>query len=103
VEVSMWWKEPGPFALALLASVAAAASAVTPTATAVDRRDDVAALRQFLGHDRSYSPDARATAKAEIDRLGRSGESLSAAAFQLAVARVAALAGNGHTLLIPAF
>jgi len=61
----MWWKEPGPFALALLASVAAAANAVTPTATAVDRRDDVAALRQFLGNDRSYSSDARAAAKAE--------------------------------------
>jgi hypothetical protein len=63
----------------------------------------VAALREFLAHDRSYSKDARAAAEAEIDGLARPGASLSAPAFQLAVARVAALARNGHTLLIPAF
>jgi hypothetical protein len=101
-EVSMRWKRPWPLVLRL-ASVAAAAHAVAQTAPAVDRRDDIAALRQFLGHDRSYSKDARAAAEAEIDRLGWSGEPLSAAAFQLAVARVAALARNGHTLVIPAF
>jgi hypothetical protein len=87
----------------VLASVSAAAHGVTQTSTPVGRRDDVAALRQFLGHDRSYSPEARAVAEAEIDRLARTGESLSAAGFQLAVARVAALARNGHTLVIPAF
>ena len=100
----MRWEKPVALRLLALAAVAAPihafaqAEGVAPT-----RRDDIAALRGFVENDRSYPPQARAAAQQEIDRLAGAAGSLSPAAFQLAAARVAALARNGHTLLIPAF
>ncbi len=99
----MRWKTPITIVLALLGLAAATAPprpvAQPPGAAA----DDVAALRSFLERDRSYSPQARAAAQEEIEQLDGTRASLSTPAFQLAAARLTALARNGHTLVIPAF
>lgn len=62
---------------------------------------DLAALRAFLDRDRSYSAAARGEAEAAFAQLKVSAATLSPAAFQLAVAHTAALARNGHTMLLP--
>jgi hypothetical protein len=97
-------KKPERLAVIALASVASAGHAVAQTAgPGREPCADAPALRRFVEQDRSYSSTARAAAQAEIGRLCRPGASVSTATFQLAAARVAALARNGHTLLIPAF
>ncbi|MGE3618652.1 MAG: hypothetical protein AB7L66_22465, partial [Gemmatimonadales bacterium] len=65
---------------------------------AAGRRDDLAAFRrEFLAVDQSYSADHRAEAERRLARLDASAASLSAAAFELELARIVALADNGHT------
>ncbi|HEV8201466.1 MAG TPA: hypothetical protein VGS03_15725 [Candidatus Polarisedimenticolia bacterium] len=68
--------------------------------TAALRRADLAEFRSnFLEQDRSYSAAARADAETRLARLERDAAGLSPAAFELELARIVALADNGHTSL----
>lgn len=81
--------------LLIIASIAGlgAAAAAAPTEA------DVAAVRDYVGKNRAYTPAARAEAMAAADRL----PSLLAdpARFELEAAHIAALADNGHSALLP--
>jgi hypothetical protein len=81
--------------LCLLWAISAAA------AHAEDFRGDIDTVRQFLDRDASYSSNERAQAESEFAKLRASASDMSRAAFQLAVARIAALTRNGHTMLLP--
>lgn len=66
---------------------------------AAARRSDIEAFRgEFLSRDRSYSQTARAQAEARLASLEvRTGE-ISQVYFELEIARIVALADNGHTI-----
>lgn len=76
-------------------------ASVDPT-TPEARRADIAHFREhFMGVDRSYSDAARAEAEQRLAALeGRVG-AVSQAAFELELARIVALADNGHTGFFP--
>lgn len=62
------------------------------------RRADLAVFReQFMGKERSYTPATRAEAEARLTRLEAQCGSISQLHFELELARIAALADNGHT------
>lgn len=62
-------------------------------------REDLQQLRtRFLQVDRAYAPAARAEAERRVAALEASDDLPSLARFRLEVARIAALADNGHTL-----
>lgn len=63
-------------------------------------RDDLIALRDFLGRDRSYSAEHRAQAEILIDTLERRVDEIGPVEMALAAARIAALADNGHTIVV---
>lgn len=66
--------------------------------TAESRLADLAAFRaNFLAVDKSFSEAARTEAEKRIEILEKSVASLSQAYFDLELARIAALADNGHT------
>lgn len=74
----------------------AAPAAVVATPEA--RRADIESFRtQFLARDRSYSDAARAEAEARLAQLDARADSISQAYFELEIARIVALADNGHT------
>lgn len=75
------------------------AAAITPAAAA-DFRGDMTDVRAFLDLDKSYSPNERVQAEAAFAELKASAADMSPAAFQLAVAHIAALTRNGHTMLV---
>ncbi|MBI1251833.1 MAG: hypothetical protein GC189_10205 [Alphaproteobacteria bacterium] len=92
-------------ACAQSASVAVDES-VQPVPGAADprRMEDLMVLRRdFLARDQSYSDAARAEAEARLARLINAADGLSQAAFELEIARIAALADNGHTAAFPAY
>ena len=60
---------------------------------------DVAAMRSYVERDRAYRPVARAEALRRTELLP--GLVRSPARFELEVARIAALADNGHSALLP--
>ena len=60
---------------------------------------DVEEMRSFVERDRAYRPEARAEARRRVARLA--GLTRTPAGFELEVARIAALADNGHTALLP--
>ena len=68
-----------------------------PSNLAEAQRDDLDYRRHFTRLDRSYTTDTRAAAIAAIDATLRRRLPLSPAQFQLQIARVLALADNGHT------
>jgi len=73
----------------------AAASAAT---SAEARSADIAVFReQFLAPDRSYSDAARAEAEQRLAALEARAGDVSQAYFELELARIVALADNGHT------
>ena len=77
---------------------AAVAAVTTPEA----RRADLARFRaSFLARDRSYSADARAQAQARLAKLETAVADASQAYFELELARIVALADNGHTVAFP--
>jgi len=79
-------------AIASIAGLAVSAMAA-PTA------EDVAAVRDYVTKNRSYSPAARAEALRRIELLpGLVGQP---ARFELEAAHIAALADNGHSALLP--
>lgn len=73
--------------------------AATVIATPEALRADLAVFRsRFLAADRSYLPDARAEAEARLARLEAAVGRVSLASFELELARIVALADNGHTV-----
>src|SRR5205085_11098935 len=79
----------------LLASLALSAS----VAQAAPGPADVAAMRTYVARNRAYSPATRAEAMRRLELLpGLSG---SPARFELEAAHIAALADNGHSVLLP--
>jgi hypothetical protein len=77
-------------------------SAATVTVTPEGRRADLVLFRsKFLAVDRSYLPDARAQAEARLAKLEAAVGEVSQAYFELELARIVALADNGHTVAFP--
>ena len=65
------------------------------------QRQDLQYFRHYLEYDRAYTPAARAEASRLLEEyLFRAGH-LTAAEFELGVARMAALADNGHSKVYP--
>jgi hypothetical protein len=58
---------------------------------------DLQDLRLLPGIDRSFSPDAKAAFLKGVDALSGQADALSPAGMEMAVSRLVALAGNGHT------
>jgi hypothetical protein len=66
--------------------------------TAQTRAEDLAAFRErFMARDQSYSNAGRAEAERRLDRLGAELSTISQPAFELELARIVALADNGHS------
>ena len=79
---------------------AGAAAQQEPAGAGDDRRADIAVFReQFLARDRSYSDAARKEAEARLAKLEGETANVSPAYFELELARIVALADNGHTML----
>ncbi len=90
------------FAAFLLISAACATRSGT-TQPLTDRSEDLRAFAdQFLAADQSYSDATRATALDRFSALEAVAGQMSDAVFELALAEIAALADNGHTMLLPA-
>lgn len=85
--------------LSILALLVAAWTGAIAPAHANDFSADLATVRRFLVLDQSYSPSERAMAEAAFAELAVAAPDMTPAAFHLAVARIAALSGNGHTML----
>lgn len=68
-----------------------------PGTPAEGRLQDVADLSLLPHYDRSFSPDARLAFARGVDALKGQAATLSDAAFEMAVSRLVALAGNAHT------
>lgn len=79
-----------------------AAAAVSGATSREAQRADIAAFRErFMSVDRSYSDVDRAEAEARLAALeARAGE-VSQVYFELELARIVALADNGHTAAFP--
>ena len=82
------------------ASTAYCADPVAPGKPAAQLQDLAVFERDFLGVDNSYPAAARAEAARRIAALKDRAGSMTDAQFVLALARIAALADNGHTLLL---
>ena len=66
--------------------------------TPAQLREDLVAFRaQVLDRDRSYSAAARTQAESQLARLEADVDRVTPAQFALAIARIVALADNGHT------
>mgnify|MGYP003593655007 CR=1 FL=1 len=67
------------------------------------QREDLAQFRRdFFDKDRAFSPAARREAENKLAELEKAAGSFEPAAFDLALARITALADNGHTMTIVA-
>lgn len=76
-------------------------AAADPT-SAEARHADISVFRaQFLAGDHSYAPEARAQAEQRLATLEGQVGSVSQAYFELELARIVALADNGHTAYFP--
>lgn len=82
--------------------VASALGSPTDASPAQWKREDIIVFReQFLAPDRSFTPEARATAEARLSHLEHASESISPSEFIVELCRIAALADNGHTECLP--
>lgn len=72
-----------------------------PADLAESQRQDLAYFRHYLELDRSYAPEARERARTLLAQYENQAGSLSAPGFDLAVARMVALADNGHSRVHP--
>jgi hypothetical protein len=89
------WKRINVVALALLS--AQTLQAQSPS-IADGRRSDLAAFRRdFFARDNSYSPEHRARADDRLTKLESQVTTATAVHFELELARIVALADNGHT------
>ena len=93
--------------LAVVAGVSpvalAAEADADPTASrSAARKADLAQFKaEFLAVERSYAPRARGDAEARLTALAARESAMSDAQFELALARIVALADNGHTVAFP--
>lgn len=103
---SQKWMRSGrrfvPLLLAFVGPHVSAQSSSTgtggPSLSAAQMREDIAVFRRdFMAQDRSYTPAARADAEARLNRLEANIDGTSPALFELTLARIVALADNGHT------
>jgi hypothetical protein len=69
----------------------------TPRDPVEARRQDVADLSLLPNYDRSFSPEAKAAFRQGVEALDAKAGALSDVAFEMAVSRLVALAGNAHT------
>ena len=76
------------------------ASLCSGTGLAAHYRADIEIVQKLLAQDASFSTAERRQADAAFTDLQKRADGLSAAAFQLEVARLFALAHNGHTMLV---
>lgn len=82
----------------LAATLASPLPAQRPALTPAAIREDLAAFRrQVLGVDKSYAAPARAEAESRLARLEAAADTLHAPFLEIELARIAALADNGHT------
>ena len=73
-----------------------------PTSAAAARRADIAFFREnFMARDRAYAETARAEAETRLAALDARAGDVSQAYFELELARIVALADNGHTAYFP--
>ncbi|HSM35110.1 MAG TPA: hypothetical protein VK837_01825 [Longimicrobiales bacterium] len=82
--------------------VAAPAAAAQQDAAAGLRQGAIGAVREIARSDPSFSADERRAAEAGLADLREHAATLTDAAFELALARIVALARNGHTQVLPA-
>lgn len=68
-----------------------------PRDRAEGRQQDIADLGLLPDYDRSFSDASKAEFRTAVAALGQQSPAMSDAAFLMAVSRVVALAGNGHT------
>lgn len=78
------------------------AAYAAPATPAEANRQDLDYLKHFLALDRSFTADAKAKAEAIRQEMIAKAETLSKAELAVGIARMAALAGNGHTSFNPA-
>jgi hypothetical protein len=64
------------------------------------QRQDLDYFRNYFDYNKAYSPQARAQAEKLLAQYESQAEKLSPAAFDLAIARMIALADNGHSTVI---
>lgn len=83
-----------------LLSLAIFATLGNSTGWSADYRADIEIVEKLLAQDISFSAAERREAEAAFADLRQRADGLSVAAFQLAVARLFALAHNGHTMLV---
>jgi len=80
----------------------AAQAPAEANSAAAARIDDLAAFRtRFFKREKSYSKEARAEAERRLAVLEGRVRDISSAAFELELARIVALADNGHTSYFP--
>ncbi len=80
----------------LLAAMKASAQDALTVSQA--RAADIAVFReQIMARDRAFVPDARAEAETRLTALESQADTFSQAYFELELARIVALADNGHT------
>ncbi len=92
---------PAFFAFRVFSSRDAAAIALPdrppPRDHAEAQRQDLADLKRLPDFDRSFTDEAASAFRSGVDELGRQAGKMSDATFEMAVSRLVAMAGNGHT------
>ncbi len=82
----------------LLLGLAASAAAQTATPGPEGRAADIRAFRaEFMAKEKAYTPDTRTEAEARLAGLEAATATVSKVYFDLELARIVALADNGHT------
>jgi len=94
------WIAGVSFALVLTAVSASGQQGVPPTAPQARRADLERFRTEFLERDRAYSAENRRLATARLATLERALDTLSRVGLELEIARIVALADNGHTTAI---
>ena len=83
---------------ACLLAVSVCAAAQSSPSMEEGRRGDIAVFRrEFFARDSSYSPAHHEEAVQRLSRLEARAGSMTAAQFELELARIVALADNGHS------
>ena len=73
----------------------------SPHSVSEAQRQDLEYFRNYLQYNVTYSPAARGQAARLLEEYQRQAGHLTAAQFDLAIARMTALADNGHSTVYP--